>query len=257
MKWFINQNTKIYGPYEEIELPARIHLLAADLDHSFVWSRGLPDWMTAKSWKPGLINKMQVLTPPLPPPSSKNNVNLMTEKPIAASKPILQNNKNFAKTFKVQYDFVEQKPMTIEELIQFTRTQEDVNKIAVYDSELKVWQEIYAIAEVSDQLGLSRRKNIRIPILAQFSGSNNKGLKFNSRIVTISIGGMGLSDTHDLAIGEAIRGQISSPHFFTPLSIEAEVTFSGNDGYIGLRFTQVNDDTLALITEYINRFNQN
>lgn len=263
MKWFINQNTKIQGPYQENELQFALQSITLDNDKLFVWARGLPEWIPAKNWKPGLVMAHQL-------PMDKINSTLSTEHKIPNTQsyqqnqnPIVTNQNKFtnvkpstSKIYKVQYDFVEQKPMNIEELIEFTRTREDVNKIAIYDYELKNWQEIYAISEVSEALGLSRRKNVRIPILAQFSGHSNSGNKLNARVVTVSIGGMGLTDTYDLAIGDEIRGQISSPHFFTPLHIEAEVTFCGNDGYIGLRFTQINDDARALITDYINRFDQ-
>ncbi len=55
--------------------------------------------------------------------------------------------------------------------------QEDVSKISVFDSFSKEWREIYAIPEIADKLGLSRRKNARVPILAQFLGSSFRGVK--------------------------------------------------------------------------------
>jgi PilZ domain len=261
MKWFLNQNTRIQGPYQENELQFAMQNISSDIDLCFVWARGLTDWLPAKNWKPGIMALNNVALDKITITDNgfqkKPNVKSPTASttPVQPSAPKVPSNKSGpSKIFKVQYDFVEQKPMNLEELIEFTRTREDINRIAIYDSEAKNWHEIYAVIEVADALGLSRRKNVRIPILAQFSGQSAKGKKMNSRVITISIGGMGITDTYDLSIGEEIRGQISSPHFFSPLNVEAEVTFCGNDGYIGLRFTQINDDTRALITEYINRF---
>ena len=251
MKWFINLSNKSQGPYENTEVPQVLQSFGGQNQNIFVWSRGMNEWIHADKWNPQLVKSQEVekdfgsrstTKTDQPrfslslPPESKVEKNGTTEK------------------FKVRYNSVEQPLMNKDELLVFTMKQEDVSKIAVYDSYTKDWREIYAIPEIADKLGLSRRKNARVPILAQFLGTSFKGIKINSRVVTISIAGMGLTNTFDLNIGDNIRGQITSPHFFTPLNVESEVTYTGTDGYIGLKFTQINDDALALITEYVNKF---
>lgn len=254
MKWFINQSNKIKGPFENSEVPEILQSFGPQIQSVFLWTRGMSEWIQAEKWTPltaqaaeqerefAVNDLVKPENPPLrfslsqPPDKKSEKPSSLTEK------------------YKVQYNFVDQKPMTKDELLDFTMKQDDVSKIAVWDAFSKEWREIYAIPEIADKLGLSRRKNARVPILAQFVGSSFKGIKLNSRVVTISVAGMGLTNTFDLNIGDNIRGQITSPHFFLPLNVEAEVTYTGTDGYIGLRFSQINDDTLALITEYVNKF---
>ena len=73
-------------------------------------------------------------------------------------------------------------------------------------------------------------------------------------MITISEGGMGFTENFDLKIGDEVEGQISSPHFFQPLNVKADVIYAGLDGYIGLKFSTVTDETKAAIIEYIKKF---
>lgn len=254
MKWFLNQSNKVHGPYDNAEVQDLIQTLGSGAKQSYIWTRGMSEWMTADKWNPNYIQNINTQV------ERKFNtdattINFVETKPAAVSRTIDSGVKPIQK-YKVQYNFIDQNQMTKDELLEFTIKQSDISKISVFDPNTKSWREIYAIPEIAEKLGLSRRKTPRIPILAQFIGTSAKGLKLNSRVVTISVGGMGFTDTFELTIDDQIRGQITSPHFFTPLNIEAEVTYTGTDGYVGLKFTQINDDTAALITDYVNRFSE-
>ena len=266
MKWFLNQNSKIHGPYENTELQELIQSNESQMKSSFVWTRGMPEWITADKWSPQYIQKINTQQERqfksnefVNETGTKKNINVQDISPntnLDSGKDHTKYSTKYTTKYKVQYDFVDQVSMTMDDLLNFALKQNDVSKITIYNDQTQQWQEIYALTEIADKLGLSRRKVVRIPILAQFIGITNKGLKLNSRVVTISTGGMGLTDLYDLNIEDQIRGQITSPHFFTPLSIEADVTYTGHDGYVGVKFSQVNDDAKALITDYVNRFSE-
>jgi hypothetical protein len=255
MKWFVNQNSRVHGPYDNSEIQGLVQTMGSNTKSTFLWTRGMSDWITADKWTPSIAQSTQLerqfKTTPNP-----NNQESQAQAGVTATRPTKPVPPSSERRYKVQYNFIDQDPMTKEELLNFTLKQDDVSKIAVFDSVTKEWKEIYAIPEISEKLGISRRKNARVPILAQFTGASAKEVKLNARVVTISTGGMGLTDTFDLNIGETIRGQITSPHFFTPLNIEAEVTYTGTDGYVGSKFSQINDDISALITEYVNKFSE-
>ena len=65
---------------------------------------------------------------------------------------------------------------------------------------------------------------------------------------------MGFTENYELKIGDEVDGQISSPHFFQPINVKADVIYAGLDGYIGLKFSSVTDETRAAIIEYIKKF---
>lgn len=160
-------------------------------------------------------------------------------------------------TYRVQVNFIDQPMMTKSELLTLIAKQEDISTVAIQDPKTKEWKEVYAFPDIVEKLGISRRKHARVPILAQFVGRTNRHESFNARIITISEGGLGLTEVYDLKIGDIVEGQLTSPHFFQPINIRADVVYSGLDGYIGLNFTQINDESKSAIIDYMKKFGKN
>jgi len=268
-KWFIQTQNRIKGPFNTEEVKAHIQ---ADMQNTFIWSRGMSDWVNATQWNPQIISNItqvkqqagqsrnQAFQNHQSTQSITSKNNQQTEATLTATvipnQEIINDIKNHViEKFKVRYDEVDQKEMTRDELIQFASQKEDPSKISILDKKAKEWKELYTLPEIASKLGISRRQHQRVPILAHFTGLNTiNGQKLNVRVVSVSQGGFGLTDNFDLKLGESVQGQISSPHFYTPITIEAEVTYSGQDGYVGLKFTQINDEGVSLITDYVKRF---
>ena len=156
--------------------------------------------------------------------------------------------------YRVQLKFVDQPLMSKSELLSLISKQEDVSDISIQDPKTKEWKEVYAFPDIVEKLGISRRKQQRVPILAQFNGRSNKSKNVSYRVITVSEGGMGFTENYDLKIGDDVEGQITSPHFFQPISVKADVIYAGLDGYIGLKFSQITDETKAAVIEYIKKF---
>jgi hypothetical protein len=156
--------------------------------------------------------------------------------------------------YRVQVSFVDQPLMSKNELLQLIAKQDDVSVISIQDQKTKEWKEIYAFPDLVEKLGISRRKAQRVPILAQFNGKSTRSKNVSYRVITISEGGMGFTENFDLKIGDEVEGQISSPHFFQPINVKADVIYAGLDGYIGLKFSTVTDETKAAVIEYVKKF---
>ncbi len=156
--------------------------------------------------------------------------------------------------FRVQYNGADQPLMTRKELIEFTALQADPGLIMIWDRKSDEWKEIYTFTDIIEKLGISRRQNRRVTILGQFKGKSRSGQDLALRLTTISMGGFGVTDCFDLKIGDEIMGQITSPHFYSPLAISAEVTYAGSHGNVGLKFTSISDEGQALVVDYIKKF---
>lgn len=156
--------------------------------------------------------------------------------------------------YRVQVNFVDQPLMSKNELVQLIAKQDDVSAISIQDQKTKEWKEIYAFPDLVEKMGISRRKTQRVPILAQFNGKSTKSKNVSYRVITISEGGMGFTENFDLKIGDEVEGQISSPHFFQPINVKADVIYAGLDGYIGLKFSTVTDETKSAVIEYVKKF---
>jgi len=259
-KWFIQNQDKITGPYNPEEIKKAIESQTIDLNSAFVWSRGFTDWIPASQWSVEVTKKhgqnlqnqkVNVQKPPHTPPIAPT----LTSKEMTPQNLIENIKTHVIEKFKVRYNDIDQKDMTQDELMHFASQKEDPSKITILDRKAKEWKEIYTLPDIANKLGISRRKHQRVPILAHFTGLNTTNSnKLNIRVVSVSQGGFGLTDNFDLKLGESVQGQISSPHFYTPITVEADVTYSGLDGYVGLKFTQINDEGVALITDYVKRF---
>ena len=205
-----------------------------------------------------------------PPPSAHTQATVMA--PNTAISLLDENTKTsveadeemFEKTFtqafadgvfyRVQLNYVDQPLMSKNELLQLIAKQDDVSAISIQDQKTKEWIEIYAFPDLVEKMGISRRKTQRVPILAQFNGKTTKSKNVSYRVITISEGGMGFTENFDLKIGDEVEGQISSPHFFQPINVKADVIYAGLDGYIGLKFSTVTDETKSAIIEYVKKF---
>lgn len=263
-KWFINANNFIKGPFSTKEIKDQMHGFSDQMQTTFLWSRGYAEWIRADKWNPeasvpaSAQNQTQIASSTeatiTPPPKST------FDKSVRVSKAaVIENIKaHTIEKFRVQYNFVDKGEMTKEELTTYVAKQEDVSKISIFDKKDKEWKDIYSMPDIVQRLGLTRRENQRIPILAQFTGSLiGSDNKINLRVITISYNGLGITDNFELKLGETIHGQLTSPHFYSPLTLTAEVTYAGLDGYVGAKFVNLNDEMQALVMDYIKRFGKN
>lgn len=242
-KWFLQVQGHVKGPYSNESMQAALaELSELQLEDSLFWKRGLTEWLKGSKWRADLALQ-------------QNHV----ETVISDTKTNIDTTKGYSTTFsesdkyRVQHNFVDQAPMTKAELLTFISTQKDVTKIAIQNNKTKEWSDVYAFPEIVERLGISRRKNSRVPILATFVGISNSA-DLNVKVVTISEGGMGFTEVFDLKIGDQVEGQLMSPHFFQPIQLQADVIYSGLDGYIGLKFSHVNDESTSAIIEYVKKF---
>lgn len=160
--------------------------------------------------------------------------------------------------YRVKLNYIDQPLMSKNELMALVAKQKDITKVLIQDTKTKEWKDVYKYPEILERLGLSRRQLPRVLIMAQFSGkSTNSTENVSYRVINISQSGIGFTDNFDLRIGDEVEGQISSPHFFQPLNIKAEVVYAGQDGYIGLKFTQIPDEALASIIDYVKKYSKN
>ena len=260
-KWFVNSNNYIRGPFSTEEVKEQMAGFTDQMHTTFLWSRGHAEWIRADKWNPD--TNVQQFQPTMTQsmadektftPQAKNIFDKPTNR--ASKADVIEDIKSsMVEKFRVQYDFVDKGEMTKEELTAFTAKQEDVSKISIFDKKDREWKEIYSMPDIVQRLGISRRENQRVPILAQFSGTHlGTNERFNGRVITISEGGIGITDNFDLKLGETIQGQLTSPHFYSPVNMTAEVTYAGLDGYVGLKFVNMNDETKALVMDYIKRF---
>lgn len=246
-KWFLQYQGYVQGPFSNESMQSALaQVPESHIEKALFWKRGLTEWMKATKWRADLT-------------SPQNQVEQVTTTSVTISKKD-SSSKNMTETnfenilYRVQFNFIDQPLMNKNELMAFISRQQDASKISIQNLKTKEWNDVYAYPDIVERLGISRRKNTRVPILANFIGSANKGTEFNVKVITISEGGMGFTEVFDLKIGDQVDGQLISPHFFQPIHLQADVIYSGLDGYIGLKFSHINDESKSAIIEYVKKF---
>ncbi len=285
-KWFMHTPQIIKGPLTVEEVIQFVKSSQNELNQTHLWTRGMNEWVRADKWNPQVtlnsesqldVNEKIISDKHVPATSysqkptqkpifSDNDAEItqtgliqpsIEKRPNISANAIIDNiQKSTIEKFKLKYHEQPLPDMTIEEVLHFVIQKTDPDKILVYDKKKTEWRDIYTIPEVSNKLGISRRKSPRVPILAQYTGTS-AGRQIEARVVTIGAGGFGLTDHFILKLGDITSGQISSPHFYSAIPVKAEVTYGGLDGYIGLKFIEINDEGSALIGDYIKRFETN
>ncbi|MGZ3692193.1 MAG: PilZ domain-containing protein [Pseudobdellovibrio sp.] len=275
-KWFIQLKGTVQGPFNNENLLKALQ--SVDIDSALVWKRGLSEWIRASQWQKADSSPSSSLAPqqprnnnPLPQPKAApgakaptaSSTAVTTVMPNEATHTAIDNDlfeKTFTQAFadgvfyRVQVNYVDQPLMSKNDLLQLITKIEDLSTISIQDNKTKEWKELYSYPELVEKLGVSRRQSQRVPILAQFNGKSSKSKSVSYRVITVSEGGMGFTENFDLKIGDEVEGQISSPHFFQPITVKADVIYAGLDGYIGLKFSSVTDEAKAAIIEYIKKF---
>ncbi len=243
-KWFLQFQGQVQGPFNNETLESALaNMGEQNMENTLVWKRGLTEWIKSTKWK---LESADFA-------NSENTVSADIQTTTNRPKPFSETFTESA-FYRVQLNFVDQPLMSKVELYSFISKLKDISTLSIQNPKTKEWSDVYAYPEIVERLGLSRRKHPRVPILANFSGSSNKTSELNVKVVTISEGGMGFTEVFDLKIGDTVEGQISSPHFFQPLNVNADVIYSGLDGYIGLKFTQINDEAKSAIVDYVKKF---
>lgn len=254
-KWFFQHDGRVQGPFsnEALETQLRQHQ-EAELEKIMVWKRGLTDWMRASKWQPEISSSENTAVARNFGDETQAAYSQTAQKTLNTSERTKADTLAESAFFRVQLNYVDQPLMSKPELLNFISKLTDVSKLSIQNPKTKEWSEVFAYPDIVERLGLSRRKQSRVPILAQFTGKSNKHPDLNAKIVTISEGGMGFTEVFDLKISDTVEGQIMSPQFFQPINVVAEVIYSGLDGYIGLKFTQINDESKAAIIDYVKKF---
>lgn len=255
-KWFLQFNGQVQGPFNQDTLQVTIQSLGeTNSEQALVWKRGLVEWVKANKWQASDYKHLQSAT--AVPEDGDTHTHAHGENDPDLFEKTFNHSFTEGVFYRVQVNFVDQPLMSKAELMTLIAKQQDVSKVSIQDPNTKEWKEVYAFPDIVERLGLSRRKQPRVPILAQFTGKSNKNPEVSYRVITISQGGMGFTENYDLKIGDEVEGQISSPHFFQSINVKADVIYAGQDGYIGLKFSIIPDEAKAAIIEYIKKFGKN
>ncbi len=218
-RWFCNIQNKIQGPLA----PEEIVQLASSQEDALIWGKGLAEWLNLADWRVALEQSQQ------------------------------QRQEKRGVQWRFRDGPRESELMSHEEAVQQLKLLPTYHGVQVWSESDPKWTDVFVVPEFVEPLGISRRQHQRVPIKGHVEFEEPEGLP-PFRAVSISEGGIGLSDSKSLNLGVVIKGTLRSSNLSAPLKISAEVVFLGPDGYAGLRFRDMGDEGKTIVVEYIKKF---
>lgn len=223
-KWFLLSDGQVSGPYSKEDVESRLTLTTNPL----VWGRGQTEWVPPERWN-------QILH------ETDNNA-----RRIRAGAD---------RAWKLRVAGQEMKPMNHDQMIEFLKSQNDYGEIQIWTEGYNDWKDIYQIHKIMDELGVSRRQHPRVPIMGTLNCEGATGT-FAARVLSISEGGLGITDAPQVKIGEKFKTILKSPNLYSPIHSTAEVVYVGVDNYAGLKFISLHPESKSAIIEYVKKFTE-
>lgn len=223
-KWFILSQDKVHGPFEKdaVETQARQHV------NALIWGRGQNDWVSFEAWEKALLDFEST--------SSRNRAQVERE-------------------WHVRNGGQEFKPMQYAQMIEYLKTVPDFKEVLIWTEGYAEWKEIYQIHKILDDLGVSRRRHPRVPVMGAVELETPQG-NLMARALSISEGGLGITDSPPVKIGDRFKLTIKSANLYGPVHATAEIVFVGSDGYSGLKFVGLPTESKGAIIEYVKKFTE-
>jgi hypothetical protein len=219
--WFVLNEGQVTGPYE----PSEVESTVSSYKDPQVWGRGHGEWMSVPRWRQHL-----------------------KDSPGAA--PVTEDQ---SRSWVIRIDGRSRETMKYTELIAQLKTLTDFTPVDISSDGGQTWKEVYAVQQVVDDLGISRRSHPRVPIVGTLEFDHDTET-MKCRVISISEGGLGVNDAESLKIGEKFFATLTSPNLYVTVSTTCEVVYVGNDGYAGLRFVGLPEEFKSSIVEYVNKF---
>ncbi len=221
-KWFLLLDGTITGPHPQADADRR----ASQNPGYLIWGRGHSDWFPVEKWK----------------------------KTVSDQEAIAARAKSKAdRLWRIRIAGTELNPMGHDQMIEYLKTKNDLSEVKIWTEGYNEWKDIFQIHKVMDELGVSRRKHPRVPIMGQVTAEDPTG-NFVVKALSIGEGGLGVTDAQRMKIGDRYKLNLKSPNLYNQINASIEVVYVGNDGYAGLKFTAIHSESKSSIIEYVKKF---
>ncbi len=218
--WFFYSEDIVTGPFSTEFVHSEINNNNISPEQ-LIWGIGLNDWIKVKQWQ----NEIKKL-----------DENQTKEEP---------------KSWIIRIKNKISAPLTLNELLNALKFVKDLSSVEIKNVHMEDFVSIYCNSKIIERLGVTRRKHPRLNISGQVKLEKNNVI-YSGDAITISEGGMGISNLSGVIIGETYRLILSSPTLNFPVKANAEVMYLSKNNFAGIRFTNIQTESLSAIIQYIN-----
>lgn len=222
--WFIYADEIVSGPFTTEKVQSDLEASRWDTNSAQIWWKGQKEWLSLTKWSENLHAILD---------SNKTQ----TQQPVW-----------YAEQHGEQVG-----PLTKEQLVTHLSGVQNVKSVRLWTVGLNHWTNLFEFHEILAQLGISKRSFDRAPIVGHVSIQKN-GEVFNKTIASVSGGGLGVKDCHELMNGEVLAIAIHSPLLVAPVRATAKVMYIEENGYVGLQFQTIHIESKTTLMDYVKQF---
>ena len=239
--WFVFIQGEVRGPFQKPDIEA----MKSQWPQMFVWGQGLQQWLPPSQW-------LELLEQGHTRVANTAGTTGSNDGTTGAGGAATSNQR----VWKLKIDNHEMKDLTYSQMMDVLKSRDEFENVRIWTEGYTDWREIYQIHQIADELGVSRRKHPRVPVMGSVQCENNQGQQFELRALSLSEGGLGASGGHSLHIGDRLKVVLKSPNLFTPIHATAEIVYVGPDGYVGMKFLGIQIESKSSILEYVRKFQE-
>ncbi len=224
MTWFVHHDEKILGPLTTDKILK--DLKDGEISYgAYIWSKGQVEWLPLSEWEENL-----------------DNLSALTN--------------GSQKLWKVRTPKGTVENLTFESVVSQLKGLEGLQMVAVSPQDSNQWVPVYSSYPFMEALNLSRRNFLRAPLMGLAKVTKNASrFSYVVKTATIGQGGMGVYGLGpNFEPGTQVALKIESEDLGGPVHVNGTVVYNTDQGFIGIRFGEIQAESTAIILDYMKRF---
>ncbi len=217
------KSDQVNGPLSADEMEGLLSqgtLQSTDL----VWGMGMPNWISAEAWRQQLPRLKQAPQ---------------------------QDHQDSTDTWHYAVDGKSFGPFTRNTLLAELKVLENVSNVSLWTKGMKEWAGIFEFHDILSDLGVNKRQIPRAEITGKAILKTN-GVTLVAQLFSVSEGGFGIRLDAGLVAGQTVQAELQSSVLREPVQARAEVRYTAH-GFIGLKFSQLSAEHLALLAQHVRQ----
>ena len=224
--WFLHSNNLVTGPFSTVDVKSKIASgkLAPD---TMIWWKGQREWAPISFWQEHIETIL-------------DSVAMQTQNAI----------------WTIYQGKTQIGPLSKTDLISKLKGLPDLAGVMLWARGMQEPISLFEVHDVMELIGINRRDFERRPLMAQVGVSRLKRdpKEFQTNAASIGEGGIGIVGQHDLKRGDEVGLAIETPALGGTLVVRGEVSYVTEQGYAGIRFVKLTAEAVAVIHDYVRKF---
>ncbi len=224
MTWFVHHDEKILGPFTTDKILQ--DLKDGEISYgAYIWSKGQVEWIPVSDWESNLDKILSQSG------SDQKKWQLRTPKKVIED-------------------------LSFDDVVEELKVMDNFQMVAVSPQGGSDWTPVYSSYPFMEALNLSRRNFLRAPLMG-LAKVTRDGSRFSYVVKTATIGqgGVGVYGLGpNFEPGTHVTLRVESEDLETSVSVNGTVVYNTSQGFIGIRFGEIQAESTAVIINYMKRF---